>query len=284
MLRKHPEPYPALSRTRILEENTINNTFRQFRFSDKYKYCYVNIPKCACSSIKRSLWAHEDMAYRDEDLHNIDASPFAFVPTVKPEKYLFFTFVRNPTYRILSFYLDKIVRKKDKFIYPCFLQTYKLRDKSFSFREILDVLGDVDPIEMESHWAPQTSIMNLDNVRYDLIGRLETFESDWARICQSIGLEDASILTHAPHAQHAQERSTPHLDERTLAKIYDVFKADFESLCYDPEGGSGFKNLDGMGEHNLDYFNMVCQAIADPDFALQYVRLERTEKALQLSF
>ena len=93
-------------------------------WSKKHQYVYVETPKAACTTIKRVLQEAEtgsELVYdKPGDVHNRLRSPLlsptsdmaAFAAAMHDKDYFRFCFVRNPFIRILSCYLDKMVKNQ----------------------------------------------------------------------------------------------------------------------------------------------------------------------------
>src|SRR5690606_38558455 len=58
-----------------------------------------------------------------------------------------------------------------------------------SFADFIDLICDQDEAEMDKHWMPQYRMVGPDILQYDFIGRLESFDSDVAKIERDTGLK-----------------------------------------------------------------------------------------------
>jgi len=86
--------------------------------SDRNKYAYVSVPKCACSSAKSFLFEVEngfefrpfELNFNTYDIHAIARSiVFEKLPKERIKDYARMTIVREPVARILSCYKNKIL-------------------------------------------------------------------------------------------------------------------------------------------------------------------------------
>ena len=109
--------------------------------------------------------------------------------------YLKFTFVRSPYSRVLSAYLHKIIHR---------LQRGRAlkgpESKRFThaptFTEFCRYLAD-GGLDDNIHWAPQVALMLLPPSKFDLIGKVETFESDVRTVLSRLGAESPADMGSA---------------------------------------------------------------------------------------
>ena len=132
----------------------------------KHRYFYCETPKVACSTIKLTLYRAEledEMFNRAENrqLHIHDLSPL-LDPMKVPEfsarlQGLFkFCFVRDPVARLLSAYLDKIVRcKPQKMQILRIIKRQDQPDYPISFPKFVDLVSGQNPEELDPHWSIQ---------------------------------------------------------------------------------------------------------------------------------
>ena len=130
--------------------------WRRHGISLKYRYLFCNTPKVACSTIKLTLARAEleDDTFEyenDEYIHDRELSPL-LKPTMLPnpvdrlDRFFKFCFVRNPAARLLSAYLDKIVRNKpEKLLVLEALNRSNDPLYEISFPEFVEVVCDQDP-------------------------------------------------------------------------------------------------------------------------------------------
>ena len=133
-----------------------------------HRYIYVTTPKCGCSTIQLSLQrlelANPNFDRADfEDLHVRKYSPLlnarqvgSFTQLLNNPSFVKFCFVRHPYSRLLSAYLDKIVRDKG----PAKANVLTLLggsdlNQEVSFEDFINVICEQPVIQMDDHWRVQ---------------------------------------------------------------------------------------------------------------------------------
>ena len=177
--------------------------------SDKQHFIFVHIPKTGGTSIAKALLhvarpnskVHDHVPYRVfEPWRRIDTKELIcgrnlnvlgkkLVRKVSEErigassfpKYLSFAFVRNPWARVVSWYRN-VMRSN----------THQRRlgiPSECSLREFLENHGEQWALRPQLFW-----LMDADgNIGVSEIGRFESLEADFDRICQLIGIETPSL-------------------------------------------------------------------------------------------
>ena len=148
-----------------------------------------------------------------------------------------------------SAYLDKfITRKEDHFIKPI-LNWEKTQNASFTESDpfwSLDFEKFVKFIifEIESnsksygtlHWWPFTNICGLCNVRYDFIGKVETWTSDIQNLSEMTEFTDFDLRSTNKKRFNQNTKNSKkdisqvyfkQLNQETIIKLYNIYKSDF---------------------------------------------------------
>jgi hypothetical protein len=144
-----------------------------------------------------------------------------------------FSFVRHPVRRLESAYLSKVVRHRR---YPGRLGLQKVLglpegpDHELTFDQFIAALELQDPMRMDVHWRPQHLNLMYGVLEYDLVGRLENFAEDVARIREATGMPAVPIEAH----NVSKRTATNLLDGRPdlLRKVHEIYAFDFELYRY----------------------------------------------------
>jgi len=229
-----------------------------YNVSYRFKICYIEIPKAACSTIKKTLQTAEiypnlwdfytpHMERSESPLCCIDENNFASV--LYGDEYFRFSFVRDPLTRVLSSYLEKI--RKPQLFYPYTHYTeYQKRyaelgldiRNNVSFLEFLRSIAESPPHDLDVHWCPQHLLLNFDKMKYDYIGRFERFAEDF-KVIQSIIYKRSgikiNIQDYVKHKVNTQLKVKYFLTEEVADIVNDVYSADYDYFGYPrPDGTS----------------------------------------------
>jgi len=209
---------------------------RSLHISRRFNLAYVNNAKVACSTIKLSLQRAEvnDLAFSPEgSVHNFASSPLLTWPEVAmdggplSDRYVF-SFVRNPYDRLRSAYLNKIVtgQKNGKPRVDAGFGS----DECPDFGSFVESISKIPPRLHNPHWRPQVINLSLGKITYDFIGRLEHFDTDWARLCAQTGLPRMIHVAGRRTRSAATEsvRFTPSI----CALIEHAYTSDFAVFGY----------------------------------------------------
>ena len=202
----------------------------------------------ACSTIKDTLQRMEldyPELVRDDanDLHRRDYSPLltpsqtcGFDRLLKNPSYFVFCFVRNPYTRLLSAYLEKIVKGKHakRNILIAMGEDPSKLSKDISFQEYVDAVCDQSVSQMDLHWRVQYYQTFQDSVDYDFIGKLENFENDCAYVFSKIREDYADYYrSERRHATNSEKLLSKFYSDDLTEKVFNKYKIDFEYFGYD---------------------------------------------------
>ena len=111
--------------------------------------------------------------------------------------------------------------------------------REITFRDFIAFICQQDPFDMDRHWYHQTRSIQFGYIRYDRIGRLETFHQDMRDILDRIGVPHPD--SEGERGRNASERgATPSLFDRdTAAMFHAKFEEDFDNFRY-PRGLAPF--------------------------------------------
>lgn len=216
----------------------------------KHKYIYVETAKVGCSTIKDALQRMEldyPELIRDdfEDIHNRKKSPllrpmqtWGLDRLLENPDYFVFCFVRNPYTRILSAYLDKIVKSYPQKKQILIAMGYDPSDlsKEVSFQNFVDVVCSQSVSEMNPHWRVQYYQTFQDCIHYDFIGKLENFEHDTAYVFRKVKMNYTNYYrSEIRHATKSKKFLCEFYSDSLKEKVYQKFKIDFEYFGYDKD-------------------------------------------------
>lgn len=232
----------------LIERFSFMRVNHSMHISLKHGYLYYETPKCACSTIKRRLQILElaDTPIRPTgNVHNRMESPLiapAQLPReqlngiLKEHRFPKFCFVRNPYTRVLSAYLDKIVRDEPQKAGVLKALGRNEADTEISFPEFLGSLLNTPPQRMDPHWMPQAFHLSLDLLDYNFIGRFECFEKDFQTALRMIlpreTRENLRAVTMDAHKTEASSQLETYFDGSCVDLVRQIFQNDFEALGY----------------------------------------------------
>ncbi|KAL8606188.1 hypothetical protein ACOMHN_053460 [Nucella lapillus] len=197
---------------------------RFFSFSERHHLVYCSIQKVGTSfwlrvmkllngNISRSKF------FRDSFSHSTGIRGYYSFTSKSPwmierilRSYKTFLFVRDPYSRLFSAYMDKIflpnsravtlVRRSglknadgEKVLGKCFLHV--------TFEAFLQEVTNGD--WRDSHWSPMHEHCGPCSVRFDYIGKMETFMADTEFILSQIGANLYSLTPEANHFESAKD-------------------------------------------------------------------------------
>lgn len=150
-----------------------------------------------------------------------------------------FSFVREPIARLESAYMNKIVQADPsadvregrwRIEIQRTLGLPRDPEQVVPFDQFLAALEVQEPLRMNPHWRPQHLNLLHGLVRYDLIGRLETYREDLARVREATGMPEAPLeVTNAS----SRGRDSLFAGRPTLLRrARQLYAADFELYGY----------------------------------------------------
>ena len=218
--------------------------------SHKHKCIFVHIPKCAGTSIEKSLGHFEDYAGRDQQDHSsirmmepINSKTFSsaenikellkrFLVQIKPapnprnkytvsreqyEKYFKFTMVRNPWARAHSWYKN-VTRDK---LHRAEMQI----SDSISFYDFLETFKYKTGLRPQTFWIKNYK----GHISLDYIGRFENLANDFEKVCNLMNIEPLKL----PHElQRTCNDYRDAYDDKTRDLISRLYREEIELLGY----------------------------------------------------
>ena len=238
--------------------------YKHFLFNREHRFIYCYVPKVACSSLKRWFLqiAGVPLAEARPTIHPYVERRFslAALPRQEARRLLHddtvfrFAVVRNPFSRLVSAYLNKIVRpegpgmgvikadQKGRLWQPGKRLRYEWRkfrtgrgyqaEIGLSFREFLSYIARRKPAKLNAHWRPQTLI--LGNVRFHALLPLEQMDVGFARVCARLGLPAGLEMVNRTRRKAKSNDANCYTDWST-AELRTLGAAPRYELFYDEE-------------------------------------------------
>ncbi|PKQ06457.1 MAG: hypothetical protein CVT72_06565 [Alphaproteobacteria bacterium HGW-Alphaproteobacteria-11] len=226
---------------------------RHFHILPQQGILYVSVPKVACTTLK-VIFARLALGVADyvpERIHDNKMLPFCdpeefgirnFPEGVNDSGLKRFAFVRNPYTRVLSAYLDKFVskpreRERLKAARARYLSELGFSaGKEITFAEFVEAVSRQPRVEMDAHWRPQADLLALPTVKYDFVGRLESFRADFLALESFLGVDLQSLYVAKDGKKTgAANRLADYYTPEIKAQVDRIYADDFEFLGFPKE-------------------------------------------------
>lgn len=144
-------------------------------------------------------------------------------PTALFADYFKFGFVRDPLPRFVSTWQDKVVNR-NYFGFDAPVLT-RLQESPEAFAAWV---ADHDLLGTDQHLALQCRLVDLTQV--DFLGRLETFDADFAAVCEHLGLP---VVPATPRHRTATAETPAMLaSEELRAAVAELYRLDYQVFGY----------------------------------------------------
>ena len=146
-------------------------------------------------------------------------------PTALFDDYFKFAFVRHPLDRFISAWRNKVVLN-NYFGFDDDMLEHMRQIENFArwtAQQDLSALGDVD-----HHLALQTRLIDLNHV--DFLGRLETFDDDFAAVCTRIGVPASPPDPRNQTSPHGVGRET--VSDELTSIVAEMYRRDYQVFGY----------------------------------------------------
>ena len=274
------------------EDLTAQEVRLSLRYAAPLNIVYANNPKCACSTIKTSLWKKMDQLAGTETFHPSRVhSQAPFLNTAKMEPAQFqeflsattFSVVRNPFRRALSAYLDKVgADRKDQRIWKWLCNRYGLRpdltSNAFSFKDFLSLINADNPMAIEPHFRPQYLNLFWRHMRWDTAARLETGTEMTAFLSE----RGIAVETVDHHKTSAARRTGEFFDAETIDLTRQLYQHDFEYFGYAQDPGQVTPNGEIVKAECDDAIYEVIAKSGQPEICDSDTPLSKFRKTAQL--
>jgi hypothetical protein len=220
----------------------------------RYRLIYLCIPKCASTTIKVALSALSGRIPASfEEVHQRrhsglkspqQAGLSVFHRLAQDPAALRFAFVRNPYDRLVSAWADKYRNKPllpgDSFI-DKYLGCRKSIDPALpagtgatlSFADFVRFAAATADRRLDAHWQLQDDILAMPGIALDYIGKVESFDQDFARVMAHAGAPSSAAAQPGNRLNQSAHRPWPEYYSSELADcIYRTYERDFDRLRY----------------------------------------------------
>jgi hypothetical protein len=215
---------------------------------------YLMVPKVASTRIRATLgaiggrysrrlmpsqWGRVREAQGPRSMTVRSFYPLASSPTT-----FRFSFVRNPYARLLAVWASTY---QDQPLLPGIpsIDDYLTKrehidktlpvgaDKTLSFEQFVNFATASLNLRHDQHLLPQDDLLSVPGIALDFIGRLESFNSDFALVLDRLGASEeirreALVPLNSSRHSHWSDYYTPSLADR----VYRTYERDFDRFCY----------------------------------------------------
>ena len=214
--------------------------------SIKDGYIYISNPKAACSSIKMYLarCMTNNPEFTPVSLHKRKHLPFDDPGNLTNDNlerlfngnYFVFTFVRHPLKRVVSAYGDKIAgnRFQKKEILALLGNNPDELEKPVSFDEFVKAITSQKPEKLNPHWRPQVHNLYPNIIKYNFIGHLETFDTDFNYVRNKLNLPVFPVKRQNVKSFKAEPEAL--LNPFNRFRLARLYAKDFVRFGYRPQG------------------------------------------------
>lgn len=227
---------------------------RLIKVMPRHRLIYVAVPKAASTRIRktlariegrfsRSLKASKRLRYRGPyGPRNMMIVPFYELATDPAT--LRFSFVRNPYARAVSCWADKFAGKPlvdgDPFIDAYLAKRREIdsrlphgADRTLSFADFVVYAAAAASARSDSHLQAQDDILVIPGLKLDFIGKVESFNADFARILDYLKANPEVRRDAATAANESDHDNWPTYYSGDLAdRIYRAYERDFDRFGY----------------------------------------------------
>lgn len=217
--------HPAIN---LKHSNLKYKILKRIAASPKDNFCYFRIPKVANSTIVDSLCCNmESLKTKCFDSKK-NKSIINYLPSIDElENNFVFTFVRHPTTRALSAYLDKCRTAQMRQRFRCL--SHGTPGSPEGFTAFLKGLRNGELYD-NMHWAPQTAILPWDIKKYDFIGKYETLNEDLSFCLNYIFGPHFKIRNTNYHSTSASNKVSLFFSNYEYHLIEDLYSDDLSAF------------------------------------------------------
>jgi len=185
--------------------------------SDDHKFVWYRVAKVGTRTIYATL---KEAGVNLSVEHTYDV----FAPTGHFEMYFKFAFVRNPFDRLVSCWLEKVIERENG-VFDVDEDTWE------TMQDLSGFIGFVETLNLKScniHLREQSSLIDLSTI--DFIGRMETFEVDFAEVLSIIGIPAQKLEIR--NVSKARASYQDYYNDDDIERVYKLYKKDCQIFGY----------------------------------------------------
>jgi len=250
-------PFPMSARMRLRANYGLRYWVKPVIAPD-LSYAYFPVEKAGTSTLKRLL-----LSARGTDLPDAEAQALAHnaselyiardLSETQLKRVLFgdtfrFTFVRNPYARVVSAYYNKVLDLNGNNLSTMYFAPGDAIDPAMDFPAFVDHICRHPDEVIDSHYCSQAYQSLAGVVTHDLVGRMESFDDDVARLLDRLGLDRSAYRPeHRLNTRPADAEERFRVQRKIAvtddlaARIYRRYQEDFRLFGYDPDS---YRTLD----------------------------------------
>jgi hypothetical protein len=236
-----------------IQQAIMRTRYRNFVVLENRRAVYRVNPKVGATAILSRIWAANgglgtpnlDIVHDDElILRRLDKEPPERIDEImNSPDWTRFSFVRDPVRRFVSGFLNKCTRLHLAIpAYMPFLRAVGLsagipasapietRD-DYHFEQMVWFVEQRSPYDLDMHFAPQTVVLDTARVRYQFIGRLETFQQDLESLSDLIGV-DLRNPGQSLHRTDSDAFSKDLVEGDLMRRLREYFREDVRQFGY----------------------------------------------------
>ena len=206
---------------------------------------YFEVPKTGCTAVKFLLLLEKDSNNYDLEatqIHNETQKQLPRLRYQEPgivDEILFgdfqrFAFVRDPKTRVLSAYLDKIMNnswERNRLLPGLGLTNNKI----ISFAEFIDRIASLEDNKRDIHFASQSRLIGVPFIKFDYIGKFETFSEDFEYLKNNL-LKAKTPINFSKktkhHSTNVNARYSEFYTKELEHKVSVIYHEDFLNFGY----------------------------------------------------
>ena len=185
--------------------------------SHSHRFVWYRVAKVATRTIRRHCESH------DVSL-DVDHAMRVRYPLASYAHYFTFAFVRDPLDRFVSAWHDKVVDHNYYAFDPATHERMQVVEEFARWTATHDLSAMPGT---DQHLTLQSRMIDLNRV--DFVGRLETFDHDFAEVCERVG---APAVATDPQNQTAPGGRDRHVSDELRELVAQMYRRDYQVFGY----------------------------------------------------